>query len=509
MIKKLGFFLVILFLITANIYSQKIEYRSDKGVIKPGSPNDITLLGNVVFKHKGLVMYCDSAVYNKQDNYFYAFSRVNIYDNDTVHLTGDNLHYDGNTRIAEISGDKVILEDGKVTLQTTYLVLDREDNTARYITGADIWDEKNTLTSKEGIYFIDDKIFNFLYNVEVTTPKATINSDSLIYNANTEKATFIGKTDIVTNDSTKINTTQGTYNTKTDEVYSDKNAKIYTKDQYITADTIYYNKKEKNGYAYGGVYMKDTTNDMEVFCDKATLTTIDTLSSSILTGHLLCKQIDKTDTLYFHSDTVKINMDTTFDAKDMYAYYHCKFFRSDIQGAAEMIYYNIKDSVLTMTKKPILWAEDSQMTSDTIVMLTQKKGVKEMFMYPNSLIVQNSDTLTQEYFNQVFGKHLHAFFTDNKVTYAEIVGNSESIYYVWDEKKGKKKELIGLNIGKSRKINLYFNKGKIKKMSAIDNPDYYIDDEKKINEGDKHLKGFIWQEKEKPKTKEDIFIQRQ
>jgi hypothetical protein len=56
---------------------------------------------------------------------------------------------------------------------------------------------------------------------------------------------------------------------------------------------------------------------------------------------------------------------------------------------------------------------------------------------------------------------------------------------------------------------LYFNKGKIKKMSAIDNPDYYIDDEKKINEGDKHLKGFIWQEKEKPKTKEDIFIQRQ
>jgi hypothetical protein len=35
------------------------------------------------------------------------------------------------------------------------------------------------------------------------------------------------------------------------------------------------------------------------------------------------------------------------------------------------------------------------MTSDTIVMLTQKKGVKEMFMYPNSLIVQNSDTLTQ------------------------------------------------------------------------------------------------------------------
>ncbi|MCH3924349.1 MAG: hypothetical protein LKE30_05480 [Bacteroidales bacterium] len=510
MIKKSFIIIVILFLITPLVYSQKsIQYRSDVGKINPENPNDITLIGHVEFKHNGLIMYCDSAIYNKKDNYFIAFNHINIYDNDTIHLSGDLLNYDGKTRIAELSGEKVILEDGKVTMQTNYLVLDRVVNVVRYVSGANIWDNKNTLKSTEGIYFVDDKVFNFLYNVEITSPKANINSDSLIYNTKTEKATFIGPTVINAKDSTIIKTTQGDYNTKTDEVYSEKNAEIYTKDQYITSDTLYYNKKKKIGYAYGNVFVKDTTNNIILNCDKATLDKIDTLSYSILTGKILCRQIDNQDTLYFHSDTIVVNMDTSFKAKTLIAYNHCKFFRNDFQGAAEWMKYNVEDSILTMIKRPILWSEESQITSDTIVMYTTKKGgIKKLFMYPNALIVQNSDTTTSEYFNQIFGKHLVGYFEKNKIYFAEIEGNSQSIYYVWDEKKNRKKTLTGVNIGRSQKTRLYFKKGKVKSMSAINNPEYYIDDDTKVSQTDKRLKGFIWEIKEKPLKPIDVFVER-
>ena len=516
-----------------NLSAQKqIDYRSKVGYIRPENPDDIILIHNVVFVHDSMTMYCDSAIYNKKENYFFAFNNIVMVQKDT-RLTGDELHYYGNERVGHLTGKTVILEDKEVTMQTDYLLLDRNDNTVRYITGADIWDEENTLKSKEGIYFIDDKFFNFYYSVVVTSPDATIYTDSLYYDSKDDEAIFLGPTQIDMEDSTKVLTTQGTYNTNTEEVYSEQRPEVYTKDQYITGDTIYYHRKEKRGFACGNLFMQDTTNDMITTCDSAVLNTIDTLSIAILTGNVLCKQIDKEDTLYFHSDTLRIEMDTNYKVYDLYGFPHCKFFREDFQGASEWCHYVVEDSILTMLVSPMLWTEDTQLSSDTIVMETTEKGIKKLYMFPNPLIVQNSDTLTEQYFNQVIGKNLTGWFEKNSIKYAEIVGNSEIVYYLWDEKKKKnqdqdstlstlttqdtidvskpqkEKELTGVNIGKARQLNLYFNKGDIKKMTALDNPNFYMDDDEKLSYEVKHLKGFVWKIEDKPKKPTDIFIKRE
>lgn len=91
--------------------------------------------------------------------------------------------------------------------------------------------------------------------------------------------------------------------------------------------------------------MQDTTNDMITTCDSAVLNTIDTQSVAILTGNVLCKQIDKEDTLYFHSDTLRIEMDTNYKVYDLYGFPHCKFFREDFQGASEWCHYVVEDSI--------------------------------------------------------------------------------------------------------------------------------------------------------------------
>ena len=53
-----------------------------------------------------------------------------------------------------------------------------------------------------------------------------------------------------------------------------------------------------------------------------------------------------------------------------------------------------------------------------------------------------------------------------------------------------------------------FEKGKPKKMTAVQNPDFYLDDEQRINEQDKTLKGFLLLEEHRPKSPEDIYIHR-
>lgn len=144
---------ICVFAVNMNVSAQKqIDYSSKVGYIRPENPDDMTLIHDVVFVHDSMTMYCDSAIYNKKENYFFAFNNIVMIQKDT-RLTGDELHYYGNERVGHLSGKTVILKDKEVTMQTDYLLLDRNDNTVRYITGADIWDNENTLKSQEGIYF--------------------------------------------------------------------------------------------------------------------------------------------------------------------------------------------------------------------------------------------------------------------------------------------------------------------------------------------------------------------
>lgn len=154
-----------------------------------------------------------------------------------------------------------------------------------------------------------------------------------------------------------------------------------------------------------------------------------------------------------------------------------------------------------------MWNEENQFTADTIVLTVAEGGIKSMRMYPNSFIVQNSDTATEMYFNQVSGRVFDAEFEDSRIAYAQMQGNVRTIYHFWEEDKDKK-QLTGINIGSSVGLKMYFKKGKLEKMTAVDKPEFYLDDKDRIKEEDKTLKGFIWLESQRPLSPQDIFKHR-
>jgi lipopolysaccharide assembly outer membrane protein LptD (OstA) len=105
-------------------------------------------IGNVRFDMKGASMFCDSAYYHSPTKIFEAFSRVHLVQGDTMDLYGDYLHYDENTRMAQLRRN-VKLITSNTELKTTELDFDMATSSGFYTRHADIESGENKLKSQK------------------------------------------------------------------------------------------------------------------------------------------------------------------------------------------------------------------------------------------------------------------------------------------------------------------------------------------------------------------------
>ena len=64
-------------------------------------PNAQILVGDVVFRHDSIYMYCDSACFYEKTNSLEAFNNVRMVQGDTLSLYGDYLFYDDDYMLPE------------------------------------------------------------------------------------------------------------------------------------------------------------------------------------------------------------------------------------------------------------------------------------------------------------------------------------------------------------------------------------------------------------------------
>ncbi len=165
---------------------QKADYMEFDQDIAGGA---YRLIKNVEFKHEGALMYCDSAYFYTQSNSLDAFSRVHINQADTMHLYGQFLHYDGNTRIAKVRRN-VKLVGRNTELTTTALDFDLGKNVGYYTNHADIISGDNNLSSQTGYYYSNQQMYFFRDSVILRNPEYTMYSDTLNYNTNYKSCLF-------------------------------------------------------------------------------------------------------------------------------------------------------------------------------------------------------------------------------------------------------------------------------------------------------------------------------
>jgi lipopolysaccharide export system protein LptA len=450
--------------------------------------------GNVIFEHDGALLYCDSAWLFDKTNSVEAFGRIKIHVNDTVSLFGDHLNYDGNTRIATVTGN-VLLKDLKSRLTSEMLIYDRSLNTAFYNTGGMLRTKKDTLTSRIGTYNTSTKEVFFKDSVVLHNGTYQITTDTLMFDTKTQIANFFSPTNFVSKNN-KMYCELGWYNTKTDQSVFRKNASISNGKQSISGDSLYFDQLINYGLGYKNVTISDSVKNIQFKGNFAEYR--QNGGFSYITDSAMAILVEQIDTFYLHSDTLKVLFDTAQKPQQIFAYHHCKFFRTDIQGACDSLVYLVADSIIFLHKNPIVWSGENQLISDTIIFKLKNKQMDKMYLNSNAFIVSAVDSIR---FNQIKGRYMVGDFVLNKLKVVDVTGNAESLYYVLDDFN----KLIGINKTESSFLTLGLDSNRVNAILISGKPKASMSPEAKISFNDVRLRNFNWQIAKRPTSWMDLF----
>lgn len=499
------------------------------------------LIGDVIFEHEGALMYCDSAWLYSKTNKIRAFENVRINQGDTLFLWGDYLEYDGNLKQARVTGEEVKLKDPKMELTTDQLDYNRKTQMAYYQTGGTIINDENELVSKKGYYNANLKLFNFKDSVVLTNPNYVIRSDTMSYNSNTRITDFLGPTTI-TSDSSFIYCENGKYNTVRDIAMFKQNARLYDQNKYLTGDSLYYEKRNEFGEAFGNVFIHDTIDNYvitggygqyigisdSIFVTEEPVYTIlengdslhihgDTLFSSVVRisrpyepePQLTASITDSlADSLSIDSppaadqiDTIATKSDSTIieEFRLVRIFHKVKFYKSDLQGKCDSLTYLTADSIFRMYKNPILWNDSSQITGDTIYLTMRNKKMDSLKVYNNAFILSIIDDIKH---NQVSGRDMFGKFANNELKKIYVDGNGQTIYYPKDDQK---KKFIGMNRSTCGSIMIRMKNETIDKITFLTKPEAKLYPLKEATADVKTLDGFSLRFTERPESKQDLF----
>jgi lipopolysaccharide export system protein LptA len=460
------------------------------------NPDFQVLRGHVKFRHDDATLSCDSAYFYKNSNSLDAFGNVKIVQGDTLFVYGDILYYDGNSKLARMR-ERVRMVNRKTTLTTDSLNYDRTTQIAYYFTGGKIVDAENTLTSVWGQYSTATEDALFKNTVKLKNKNFIMDSDTLKYNTKSHIANLVGKTHIIYQDETDIYTDKGWYNTETERsMLLNRSLMVNKEGKSITGDTIFYDKSKKFGESYGKVELNDTIQKSTLYGNYVYYNE-DTELGIATDSALLIDWSDQEKKMYIHADTLQTQKDSVYHTAR--AWNHARFYRKDIQGMTDSLFYSSRDSMIHLYKSPVLWQESQQLSSDQIHIYTKNKKVDKMHLDQSALSIQRVDSL---YFNQLSGKEITAFMDSGQLKRVEVNGNAETVYFARDDVDST---LIGANKTVSSLVVMHFKDKKIDRIiltTASEGTFCPID---LLKDEFIYLENFFWIENQRPQSGDDVF----
>ena len=451
------------------------------------------LRGNVQLKQDHMLMYCDSASLDKDDNKMEAWGHVHI-QNDTVNAYSDYLNYDSKIKLL-ILKQNAWLTDGKAKIVSEEIFYKTKDKVAYYLSGGKVFRAKSIIVSQYAHYYTKTADVYFNKNVDITDPEYHLTSDTLKYTVNSDIATFFGNTTIY-NKSSRILCDNGWFDTKQSVASFGANTRVLDGAQVLTSDSLFYERKDGYGRSYKNFHWRDTTMDFELFGKQGEYYEEQQKVKAYDNAFMVYK-MDK-DSLFMTADTLRSQHTSATDTTRIFlGYYHMKMYMHQMQGACDSMKYSFADSTFRMYYKPILWADSTQMTADTIFLTIKNKKADKLFLYNSAFIIMPT---SKKYYDQIKGKNIFGYFNDNSLEKMYVDGNAESLYYG----KNEKNKYLGANKALCVSMWIYFKDKKVKSVTFINKPDAIFTPMKMLPESDRTLKNFNWQIKRQPQSREEI-----
>lgn len=478
------------------------------------------IVGTVKMRQGTSLFYCDSCVINNNTNVFEAWGNVHINDSDTTDIWSNHLRYLSKEKLAYLDGN-VKMSDGKATLTTPDLEYNMETNIGIYTHGGKVVNKKTVLTSQEGQYFADLKDVYFRKNVLLIDPAYTITTDSLFYNSGTQTTRFISQTTIVDSSGRTIKTRAGSYNQQTGKAEFGLRPEIVDGDYTVIGNTVKGDdstgiyvaegnaivRNTKDGTTIiGGIIIQNKKTNAVLATRKplmiikqdndSTFITADTLFSARLTDRFGNKDSIVVDSI----KGIKVAAINEKDSTNRYfeGYRNVRIFNDSLQAAGDSMFYSFKDSIFRLYQDPVVWANNSQITGDTILLFTKNKKADKVQAFENGFMINE---VQKDVYNQVKSTRIDGWFIDGNIDSVRARGLAECIYYIQDDDSA----FTGINESKSDLIDIYFAEKQLNKVVFRSEVTGTLWPMKKKSPSEMILPNFKWQEARRPKSKFEMY----
>lgn len=363
------------------------------------------VIGDVVITQDNIVINCDSAIhFIKQNN-------------------------------AELMGNVIITQD-TLTIKTPKGFYFGKEKRAYSNSGVELDDKKVYLIAGEGEYFFDSAKAIFINNVVLHDKSDTLSSDFLTYYRYSGIATATGNVNI--RDSVNVVMADSLVHYRFDRItYAFNNVQI--------------NSFEENLVITGG-YLEDYRDSgfSKILIDPF-LIQIDTaggkqdtlyIKSAIMETYRepVPKFVAIDSVVILSSQFSSINTFTIFE-RDSGIVYISKFREDDIQ--------------------PVIWYEETQLTGDSIKIVTTDTGIEALFVRNNSLIASRSLNYPVR-IDQMSGRDIDLTFNDGALYSTDVSGGVLSYYYSYEDgipdgllKSSGSRAVIIFADGKADEVRLY------------------------------------------------------
>ena len=519
---------------------------------------DVLAWGNVaLIQHDTIQAFSDSLTYNAQTKKSKLTGNV-VLQNQDERLVTDILHYDLSTKVAEyftgaemtqhdvtLRSDKgiyfvsrqeaifktnVYVVDSSFVLWTDSMRYNLRNDRANFFGPTRINQKDAELYCEGGHYDIPDKAAQLNINAQYKSDSLVASADQLFYdgaqeeivlqgNAKFKNHTSYGESiQIVHNEKTKTSVLTGDaifitdertvkadvieHNGVDDSFSTRGQMRLVQEESVLIAEKFYSEPESTVKIASGDVVWQDTVENIQVLSDSLFL---DEDSNSVTAKNEkfkpLLRNVSGSDTIWMSAMEVdaKEVVDSTGLQKIFNATSDVKVLSNSFQAKSDFLAYNTTDSLLSLTENPIMWVDSTQFKADTIEITLVNDEPSMLFLKENAIIIMESYPTV---FDQIQGKEITVWLSDNMIDSMYVKGNAESVYFMKDDNDA----YIGADKTACSTIMFYFEDEELSRIHHITKPTSTFLPMQGINLQELQLSAFGWFITQRPLVLNDLDV---
>ena len=457
--------------------------------------------------NQGGVMIDKSLQVSSKRGIYYATNEEVIFKDSVVvlhpkfNLAADSMRYIGPESMVLFTGPtNIYTPTAKIYCESGFYNLETE--TAEFNSHAQYAGDQKKATADTIRYIGDQGEVLMLGNVHVEENDKKIDATKLRYLEKSGETWIYGDPALYTDSTRTINSPEIFYNEKTSQVSTSGHGQISDGDLLMSADHFDFDQATGLGTAMGNVIWSDTASHIGILSD--------TIHYSKKTEYVLAYgskrpifyTLVEGDTLYIAADT--LNMLNVIDSTELTdttriirAFHDVRLYKSDMQGTADSLSFNARDSLFTFFGRPVLWTDTTQFSADTIDLSIKNNRIQDITLTQKALIISE---LYNKYYDQIKGKSIVANFDSNEIKDMWVTGNAESIYYTRDEHDA----FIGVNKTICSKMYFTFMKSQIHILKYYGDNTSSMMPMSDVDHDAMRLEGFEWRSDQRPHDVNDL-----